>query len=336
MRVRSAGRAWLVAAVVGLLSVSTAGAASPGPFRLPVDCEWGVQCFLQQMADVDPSREATDPFCGRATYDGHDGIDIRLRSMRDIVGGYAVVAAAPGRIRGSRDGVDDHILRTESDRRKIAGRECGNGVVIIHADGLETQYCHMRKGSVIAREGELVDAGQKLGEIGSSGLAQFPHVHFSVRRNGRKIDPIGGGDLTAGCNATGRMTDTLLQAEAAQKLAGPATSVLGMGLASAAVDHDSLVETGGPATPPAGGSSTLAWAWLANLEEGDVVVLRMIAPHGSLFFENTGAPVAGHKASYSFYLGRRVPVVAGIWELAMELRRGETIALSRTERITVK
>jgi D-3-phosphoglycerate dehydrogenase len=51
-------------------------------------------------------------------------------------------------------------------RGEIAGRECGNGVVIAHEDGWETQYCHMRRGSVAVQPGERVARGQTLGLVG--------------------------------------------------------------------------------------------------------------------------------------------------------------------------
>jgi murein DD-endopeptidase MepM/ murein hydrolase activator NlpD len=39
-----------------------------------------------------------------------------------------------------------------------ANREYGNGVVIRHIDGFETQYCHLAKGSITVKSGDLVTA----------------------------------------------------------------------------------------------------------------------------------------------------------------------------------
>ena len=39
------------------------------------------------------------------------------------------------------------------------------------------------------KTGEVVEAGTILGQIGLSGRAQFPHVHLSVRKDGKVVDP---------------------------------------------------------------------------------------------------------------------------------------------------
>ena len=65
-------------------------------------------------------------------------------------------------------------------------------MAIRHADGWETQYCHLRQGSVLVATGERVEAGRALGLVGMSGEANFPHVHLSVRRDGVGIDPFTG------------------------------------------------------------------------------------------------------------------------------------------------
>jgi murein DD-endopeptidase MepM/ murein hydrolase activator NlpD len=65
----------------------------------------------------------------------------------------------------------------------------GLAVTIVHADGVETLYGHL--GRVLVREGELVDDGQAVGLMGSSGRSTGPHLHFEVWRGGEPVDPIG-------------------------------------------------------------------------------------------------------------------------------------------------
>ena len=99
---------------------------------------------------------------------------------------------------GTRNSVDD-VLYTAKNATNVKGKECGNGLVIRHEYGWETQYCHMKKGSVQVKTGEVVEAGTVLGQIGLSGRTQFPHVYLSVRKDGKVVDPFDpDGSITCG------------------------------------------------------------------------------------------------------------------------------------------
>lgn len=69
-----------------------------------------------------------------------------IRDRRAMEEGAVVVAAAPGRVRGVRDGVSDASVR-DTGTEAVKDRECGNGVLIEHGDGWETQYCHLQRAS---------------------------------------------------------------------------------------------------------------------------------------------------------------------------------------------
>ena len=180
-------RSMLVALPFLLLS---AGGAFALELRLPADCALGEDCFLQQFPDMKKGEGAVDPFCGIASYDHHDGVDLRILSLKDISRGVPVVAVADGEVLRGRDGMEDRLIVTDADRKAIEPQACGNGVVVAHADGVETQYCHLRKGSIVVKPGQTLKAGDKIGEIGASGLVQFPHVHLTVRVGGKKVDPL--------------------------------------------------------------------------------------------------------------------------------------------------
>lgn len=67
------------------------------------------------------------------------------------------------------------------------GGPCGIHVLIRHGGGIETLYCHLSQAAVA--DGQLVDAWQRIGSIGTSGLTTGPHLHFEVHSNGRPVDP---------------------------------------------------------------------------------------------------------------------------------------------------
>ncbi|HMX39374.1 MAG TPA: M23 family metallopeptidase, partial [Saprospiraceae bacterium] len=64
----------------------------------------------------------------------------------------------------------------------------GNCIKISHGYGYETLYGHMNHMSV--RVGEKVKKGQKIGEVGDTGLSTAPHLHYEVHYKGNPINPI--------------------------------------------------------------------------------------------------------------------------------------------------
>jgi len=170
------------------MSLVASSAASDFLLQVPVACSVGADCHIQNYFDHLPSEAAQDYRCGALSYDGHKGTDFALPTLAEMRAGVDVLAAAPGVVRGVRDGMAD-VRHAPENAAAIANRECGNGVVIAHEDGWETQYCHMRQGTVRVSPGERVPAGAVLGKVGLSGKTQFPHLHLSVRKDGRPVDP---------------------------------------------------------------------------------------------------------------------------------------------------
>ena len=64
----------------------------------------------------------------------------------------------------------------------------GNYVVISHSDGTSTLYAHMNKRAV--SEGQTVKQGQVIGYVGTTGSSTGNHLHFEVRVNGTRKDPV--------------------------------------------------------------------------------------------------------------------------------------------------
>lgn len=178
---------WPVVACISTL-VAAPAAASEFSLQWPLDCTLGETCHIQQYVDHDPGRGARDYLCNPLSYNGHKGTDIAFPYLSDLEDGAPVRAAAPGIVLGFRNNMPD-TYATEENAASLKGRECGNGVVLKHEDGWQTQYCHMKQGSVRVKKGQQVKAGVLLGEVGLSGKTQFPHLHLSVRHNGEVIDP---------------------------------------------------------------------------------------------------------------------------------------------------
>ena len=63
----------------------------------------------------------------------------------------------------------------------------GNTVVIDHGEGLYSILAHMTEASV--REGQAVAQGDVVGRVGATGRVTAPHLHWSVRLGGARVDP---------------------------------------------------------------------------------------------------------------------------------------------------
>jgi murein DD-endopeptidase MepM/ murein hydrolase activator NlpD len=105
----------------------------------------------------------SDPFTGKAAF--HGGVDLAAPE------GSPIYAARSGTVVG-------------------AGERGGYGqaVEIAHDDGTRALYAHAS--TLEVKAGQRVEAGARLGEVGQTGRATGPHLHFEVRAGGRPIDPL--------------------------------------------------------------------------------------------------------------------------------------------------
>ena len=64
----------------------------------------------------------------------------------------------------------------------------GYYVIIDHGDGLHTLYAHFSRLGV--RKGDVVARGEALGVAGNTGYSRGVHLHFEVRLNGKRVNPM--------------------------------------------------------------------------------------------------------------------------------------------------
>lgn len=81
------------------------------------------------------------------------------------------------------------VMAAERGRVVIAANHyfSGKSVFIDHGDDLVTVYFHLDQ--VDVREGDVVERGQVIGTVGSTGRVTGPHLHFGARWHGARIDP---------------------------------------------------------------------------------------------------------------------------------------------------
>jgi hypothetical protein len=315
--------------VLPLLLLLSAAAPAPPRLALPVACTPGTDCFLQNHVDRDPGPGVSDFRCGTQTYEGHTGTDIRLVNDAARLRGVDVLAAAPGRVVRLRDGEPDISVKAPG-APPVAGRECGNGVVIDHGGGWETQSCHLARGSIRVKVGQQVAAGQPIARVGLSGNTEYPHLHLTVRQGARTVDPFlpdGGSACAVRASGVGLWTP----ATAASLAYRSGGAVLNTGFADGPVDN-ARVEAGGPPRPGPGSAALVAYVRAINLKGGDRPVLTLTGPDGGVLARSEGAPLDRSKAQWLVYVGKRAP--PGVWRPGLYradyavLRNGQVV-LSR-------
>ena len=309
---RAARSAGLIACVLAATTAGARGADAPA-LGLPVACQPGRTCFVQHHVDIDPGAGVRDYACGAASYDGHDAVDIRVLSAAAARTGVSVIAAAEGRVLRTRDGMADAFAR-EVGKRAVTDRECGNAVIIAHAGGLETQYCHLGEGSLAVKPGQTVTRGQTIGRIGYSGLADFAHLHFTVRRYGRVIDPFsglnGGRDARAASSCQPALTGnssgaSLWTREAYAQLPYRPAEIIQVGFAEALPEWDALErDHQGYAGVSTASPTLLLFARAINVGSSDRLRFRIEGP-GGLATDQTAAGPDRHKAIFVTGAGRR-------------------------------
>ena len=126
--------------------------------------------------------------CGSIYYSGHNGSDYGGGGFAGMDAGRDIVAPADGVVEYTNDGVADDCTSGDCP----GGGGYGNYVRLVHADGKQTYYAHMKTWSVAVSVGDTVTCGEKMGEMGSSGYSTGPHLHFEVRVGGVAHDPFDG------------------------------------------------------------------------------------------------------------------------------------------------
>jgi hypothetical protein len=285
------------------------------------------------MPDISSEGEVLDPLCGKASYRGHDGWDIRLRSLKDI-GRAPVVSVADGTVVRIRDGIPDRIFDRLQDEELLGGKECGNGVVVKHADGLVSQYCHLKQGSVSVQPGARIKKGDSIGLIGASGLAEFPHVHLSIRRAGKTVDPLTGRILGQAPEACGGTMDGLFEPSARQMLSRLPTTILDVGLAKAPPELPNLVRQGGPPLVKLS-EPIVAWVWAINVEQRSLFRIQLLGPGGTPTIDFKTKALEGRKANYLAYVGGKSGAIEGVYNLRIELLAGTRTIQSMTRSFNI-
>jgi len=155
-----------------LLSLQLAAQVTSPQFITPIRGAYLQDFYLVNYVDWSVD-DIEDHQCHHKTYNGHQGTDFVIRNFRQMDAGVDVCAAAPGVVTYLVDGLFDR------NKTAVSGG-LGNYVAIRHFNDFYTYYGHLKKNSIAVQVGDTVAAKQIIGQVGSSGYASDPHLHFEV------------------------------------------------------------------------------------------------------------------------------------------------------------
>jgi murein DD-endopeptidase MepM/ murein hydrolase activator NlpD len=255
--------------------------------------------------------------CGTRTYDqssgyNHKGIDIFTWpfSWKKMDNNQVeIIAAAPGTIVGRFDGNFD--------------RSCGfnsnpwNAVYVRHADGSIAWYGHMKNGSVTSKlVGDTVVAGEKLGNIGSSGNSTGPHLHFELYDPAGKLqDPFQGP-----CNSMNASSWWAVQ----EAYRAPRINRLMTQSAGPIFPGCSIQETTNDKTLFRPGQQMTTAAYYRDQGIGQQTQFAILRPDGSVFANWTHISPNTYTSSYWFWNWTVPPnPLNGTWKLRATFNSSE-------------
>ena len=270
--------------------------------KMPIACKPGENCFIQNYVDHESGSGWKDYRCGHLSYDGHDGTDFAVPTLAEMEVGVNVLAAAKGVVKNIRSNMKD-IGIAKVDMSALKDHECGNGVFLEHEDGWSTQYCHMKLNSIQVKPGDEVKPGQILGQVGMSGMAAFPHLHFTLRHDEKIIDPFTGKGPDSICGQSG-FSQWKASSQAKMDYSGP--GLIAGGFTAETPTPEGIMEGKyKEMTVPAEAGQLLFWVQVYGPREGDVLKMTLREGEDGPVIASHDAPQEKSQARYLKFIGKK-------------------------------
>ena len=279
------------------------------PLRLKPQGRGASPFAISNFVDLDPSSGLLDWSCGARTYDGHQGNDLFLWPFAWWKMDQAevdIVAAAPGTIAAKVDG--------NFDRQCVGVNAPGdypaNYVTVLQSDGSYAYYYHMKNGSVTTKPvGSSVVAGERLGNVGSSGHSSGPHLHFELRDGSSNVVDA----FSGACGASPTLWKHQWNAQYDPRIVQVASLSAPPIFPACSTD-----ETPNYSNTFSPGNTVYQTLFVRDQGTTDVAQIDLLRPNGSVASNcSTGAPSSGIYQSAYWYCTYALPANAptGTWRI---------------------
>lgn len=143
--------------------ISSKFGCRPDPFKSTLSYTVEEKEYIREYYTVEECRKDTE-------LSFHNGLDITTQTFPTVI-----TASKGGQV----------IVAENSD----ATTGFGTHVIIDHGNNEHTVYGHMKYDSLMVDEYEIVNRGEPLGIMGTTGSSTGVHLHFEFRINGKRVDP---------------------------------------------------------------------------------------------------------------------------------------------------
>lgn len=290
---------FIILVIVCLFNVAVI--ASP-LLHFPLQCSLGDDCWIANLPRHYFEERQLDFRCGPNTYRDHKGTDIALRDLQQMKIGVKVLSPISGVVEAKRNNVDD-ISSRYTGKNVTKGVECGNGVVISNYE-IEVQLCHLKKASIRLSIGEKVKAGDVIGEVGLSGMTEYPHLHVSFREKigdrVQEIDPFYGPQPDCGLPAKSMWQNAELMDKHAKT-----GIVYNYGFAFELGNAEQIRSGKYKLEQPQNPQEFMGFVDIFSVDKGDKLELSILDKNGDVMIARSHK-FGKYQARYFFYIGKKL------------------------------
>lgn len=316
----------------------------PSLLSLPIDCTLGENCWLVNYLDHNMGKGIQDLRCFMRSYDGHRGLDFALPDRITMFSSISVLAPADATVIDIRNTVADHDgTKPHLVAARKEGKECGNKVALHLGDNWFVEFCHLKQGSVSVKVGDEVKRGQKLAEVGLSGMSSFAHLHVGLKHGNTYIDPLTDQPIGADCTPPGKDLPGQSLWEPAAGVAYSPVDLYAAGFLNDKPEYKVLKEsTFSASSMPVETQIFTYWVTIFGLAPGDELDLIIRDPGGEIYASNHQTH-SRHSSQYMYFVGKKTakePLTPGIYTgeatLTRKMPDGSTLKRTITKQVTIR